>query len=273
MLFLVLLAWPAGSIAGPGENVLSSAWVKGPHTRARLVAMPWDGKAKLRLGVQLDLDPGWKTYWRNPGDAGIPPRFDWKGSTNIKEPHLLWPAPERMADDFGVSIGYKHGTLLPVNIEPAQGGKPVKLALEVNYGVCADVCIPVTSRLDLELRPAAAMRGPHDALIARWSRRVPGPAASSGLDIASVKPLSRDGKAGFEVVISGKGGLQDPALFVEGPRDYYFSVPERVFLDKDRAVYRFEVDDLDSVDQLRDKKLLFTLKDKARAAERTWILK
>ena len=272
ILCLVILIWPLRVMAATDGASLASDWVKGPHTRARLVAMPWDGRSKLRLGIQLELEPGWKTYWRNPGDAGIPPKFNWEGSSNIKAPHLLWPAPERMADDFGVSIGYKHGAVLPVNIEPARGGQPVKLSLDVSYGVCADVCIPVTSRLRLELRPGATGGGPHDALITKWRGRVPVKTANSGLDIASVKPVTRNGKTGFEVTLSGKGELQNPAVFVEGPGDYYFSVPKLVSHNKDKAVYRFEVDDLETVDQLRGKKLTFTLRDDNRAAERVWVL-
>ncbi len=272
LLAILALALPVSAVAAPGESGLSSAWVKGPHTRARIVAMPWDGRAPLRLGVQLELEPGWKTYWRNPGDAGIPPRFSWKGSDNIKPPRMLWPAPERMADEFGVSIGYKHGALLPVRIEASRRGEPVKLALEVNYGVCAEVCIPVTTRLKLELAPGSAASGPHDALIAKWQSRVPGPAAKSGLDIVSLKPFAEKDKTGFEVTIAGKGGLRKPVLFVEGPGKYYFSVPEMVSQSAGRAVYRFEVDDVESPAELKGNKLTFTLSDKTRAAEREWIL-
>jgi len=272
LLALLVATIPVSVAAASGETALSSTWVSGPHTRARIVAMPWDGRSALRLGVQLELEPGWKTYWRNPGDAGIPPRFSWKGSSNINAPRMLWPAPERMADEFGVSIGYKHGALLPVRIEPLRGSQAVKLTLEVNYGVCDEVCIPVTTHLNLELQPDKAAHGPFDALISSWQDRVPKSGADSGLDIVSVKSVAGKNKVSFEVTVSGRGDLRKPALFIEGPKDYYFSVPELISQDSTSARYRFEVDDVSTAAELKGQKLTFTLSDETRATEKIWIL-
>ena len=61
----------------------------------------------LRAGIELRLAPGWKTYWRYPGDSGIPPRFDFAKSRNVKSVTVRWPAPQRLTDESGTSIGYK----------------------------------------------------------------------------------------------------------------------------------------------------------------------
>ncbi len=267
-LAIAVLAVPELAYSDP----LSSGWVEGPESRVRIIAKPWDGKSAAALGVQIEMTRGWKTYWRNPGDAGVPPRLVWKGSDNITTPRLSWPAPERMADEYGVSIGYKYGTVLPVRIEAAQGGRPMKLALEINYGVCADVCIPVTANLQLELKPEALAKGPHDALIEKARARVPQKKADDWFSITAFKPWTKKGISGYEVEISAGEGIKNPELFVEGPRAYYFSVPELVAYKGGHAKFRFEVDGISSLAELRGKKLTFTYRDANRAAEKPLII-
>jgi len=79
----------------------ASSWETVPHGAARLIAGEThtsnDG-VRLRAGVEIQLDPGWHTHWRYPGDSGVPPTFDFAGSENIKSVTMLWPAPERFAD-------------------------------------------------------------------------------------------------------------------------------------------------------------------------------
>ena len=77
-----------------------SAWIASNNSKVRLVSgtVTIDGKPSMIAGVQLRMEPGWKTYWRNPGDSGVPPSFDFKGSTNLKQAEVLYPAPHRFAD-------------------------------------------------------------------------------------------------------------------------------------------------------------------------------
>src|SRR5689334_18069750 len=97
-------------------------------------ASPWDGgkSADLRLGagVEIKLAPGWKTYWRYPGDSGVPPRFDFAGSENVKSVEILWPAPHRFSDESGITIGYKNDVIFPLRIVPQDAAKPVLLRLK-----------------------------------------------------------------------------------------------------------------------------------------------
>src|SRR5262245_48206912 len=96
----------AGGYATPGEAADASPWDKGSNWSVRLIG----GAAQaglVRAGIEIKLDPGWKTYWRYPGDSGIPPRFDFAGSGNVKAVAVMWPAPHRFPDGAGHSIGYK----------------------------------------------------------------------------------------------------------------------------------------------------------------------
>ncbi|MTH62860.1 protein-disulfide reductase DsbD domain-containing protein [Paracoccus shanxieyensis] len=92
--------------------------------------------------LRLDLEPGWKTYWRSPGDAGIPPRFDWQGSGNVGQVVLHWPRPEAIESGGERTLGYHDQMILPLEIAPADPGQPVDLHAVVDFGLCDDICVP-----------------------------------------------------------------------------------------------------------------------------------
>ena len=110
-----------------------------------------DGAPALLAGIQLRMDPGWKTYWRNPGDSGVPPSFDWTGSKNLKHAEVLYPAPHRFADAGGTAIGYDDQVVFPVKLTPERDGEPIELKLAFAFGLCKDLCIPNDVSLGLTL--------------------------------------------------------------------------------------------------------------------------
>lgn len=109
--------------------------------------------------LRVTLQDGWKTYWRAPGDAGIPPQFDWKRSTNVGSVSITWPAPDVFDQNGLQSIGYENQMVLPVEISPKNPAKPVRLKGTVDLGVCKDVCIPERLGFDHTLN-AEAERNP-----------------------------------------------------------------------------------------------------------------
>ncbi|MFO1202429.1 MAG: protein-disulfide reductase DsbD family protein [Tabrizicola sp.] len=106
--------------------------------------------------VDLQLAPGWKTYWRSPGDAGIPPTFDWSGSENVKAIRLHWPAPEVFEANGMQTIGYHERLVLPVEITPEDPSRPVKLSVEMALGVCDEICMPAVVDLSASLTAPGA---------------------------------------------------------------------------------------------------------------------
>lgn len=102
--------------------------------------------------IRLTLAPGWKTYWRSPGDAGIPPQFDWSRSRNLGSVGITWPAPKVYREDGVVTIGYKDELVLPITLAPRKAGDPIKINTTLDIGVCRDICIPhrmkLTSTID-----------------------------------------------------------------------------------------------------------------------------
>ena len=118
-----------------------------------------DASGQHVAALRVRLAPGWKTYWRAPGEGGIPPRFSWAGSRNIKSVGFHWPVPEVFDQNGMQSIGYKHELILPILIAPRNAGAPIAMRGEVEIGVCLDICMPLTVRLSADL-PAGGARDP-----------------------------------------------------------------------------------------------------------------
>ena len=183
-----------------------------------------EGSATLRAGIELRLAPGWKTYWRYPGDSGIPPRFDFAASRNVKSVTVRWPAPQRLTDESGTSIGYKHDLIFPLDVVPQDRGKPVTLALTIDYGVCEKVCVPVDAKAELTIGGAPTA---HDARIAAADARVPTHAALGQDGELSIRAVKREGSR-IAVDVSYPSGAS-AALFAEGPTaDWALPVPSPV---------------------------------------------
>src|SRR3954452_17073327 len=127
----------------------ASPWQRDAHSAVRLLAGSRSGTVLLG-GVAIQLQPGWKTYWRMPGDSGVPPRFDFSKSDNVEAVTVLWPAPTKFDDGAGGhSLGYKQQVVLPLRIVAKSNDKPVTLRAAINYAVCEKLCIPVEASSEL----------------------------------------------------------------------------------------------------------------------------
>src|SRR5690349_20532009 len=142
----VLFAALAAVLAGGKAHAESgaSAWGKHEFAQARLVSATAAVGAlpELRLGLEFKLNPGWKTYWRSPGEAGLPAQVDWSESENLAEATVAWPVPKRQVLLGIETMGYEGDLVLPVVARPAKPGEPVKLRATVDYLVCEKICVP-----------------------------------------------------------------------------------------------------------------------------------
>ncbi len=203
--------------AAPGE----SAWVASNDSKVRLISgtPDIDGKPTLVAGVQLRMDPGWKTYWRNPGDSGVPPSFDFKGSQNLKRAELLYPAPHRIGDANGTAIGYDDEVIFPIKITPDHEGEPVELKLAFEYGLCKDLCIPNDVSLELAIAPD---QGKDDAMQLESALAVTPKEAAPGL-LPAVDKVTADLDAPKpEITIDAvfPKDARDTDLFINGEETY-----------------------------------------------------
>src|SRR6201992_3369679 len=154
--FGVTAALLASSLAVDARAQDASPWIRDGHSAVRLLAGSRSG-AVLLGGIAFQLQPGWKTYWRTPGDSGVPPRFDFSKSDNVEAVTILWPAPLVFDDGAGgTSLGYHDQIVLPLRLVARDVDKPVTLRAEINYAVCEKLCIPVDAKAELNFNSVAS---------------------------------------------------------------------------------------------------------------------
>jgi DsbC/DsbD-like thiol-disulfide interchange protein len=206
-------------------------------------ASPWDGDARagMRLvagshardvdahaGIEIRLAPGWKTYWRYPGDSGVPPRFDFADSQNVKTVTIDWPAPHRFSDESGITIGYKQDVIFPLRVVPQDTSKPVRLRLKADYAICEKICIPAEGSAELALD---ARHSELDHSLAAFVAQVPKHAQLGDAAPLAVRAVRRDTSGDrprviVDVAAPGSGPID---LFAEGPTsDWALPVPEPI---------------------------------------------
>src|SRR5690242_19698755 len=146
----------ASSLPAASAAEDASPWQSEGHSAVRLLAGSRSG-AVLLGGVAIQLQPGWKTYWRTPGDSGVPPRFDFSKSDNVVAVTVLWPAPSKFDDGAGgIALGYKQQVVLPLRIVAKNADKPVTLRANISYAVCDKIYIPVDASAELAFASVAS---------------------------------------------------------------------------------------------------------------------
>jgi DsbC/DsbD-like thiol-disulfide interchange protein len=221
-------ALPLLVLAVPSHAADASPWDKGQHSSVRLIAASAaDGGSNptFRAGVEIRLNKGWKTYWRYPGDSGVPPRFSFARSVNVKAVAVRWPAPHRFSDELGQSIGYKEHVVFPLAVAPVDAAKPVTLRLDLDYAICEKLCIPAEGKAELAL---SATRSSHDAALAVAEARVPKRTTvgdGAGFSIAAVR-REQPGRVTVDVTAPGLAAVD---LFAEGPTaEWALPLPDAV---------------------------------------------
>ena len=201
----------------------ASPWQRDGHSAVRLLAGSRSG-AVLLGGIAFQLEPGWKTYWRNPGDSGVPPRFDFSESENIEAVTVLWPAPTKFDDGAGGhSMGYHNQVVLPLRIVAKSVDKPVTLRADINYAVCEKLCIPVQANAELAITSVASTE---DSTLFAALDTVPKPANIGDPNPLTIRDVKRDGKSAVLVDVVSPDA-REVSLFVEGPTpDWALPVPK-----------------------------------------------
>jgi DsbC/DsbD-like thiol-disulfide interchange protein len=226
-----------------------SPWIKDTYSSVRLIAGSRSGGVLLG-GIGFQLEPGWKTYWRTPGDSGVPPRIDFSKSDNVDSVKILWPVPTKFPDGAGgVSFGYKNQVTLPLRIIAKSPDKPVTLRATISYAVCEKLCIPVEAQAELAFVSVASTE---DGAISAALDTVPKPAKVGDAGPISVREVRREGNM-VEVDVAvpddknATGKDRDIQLFVEGPTpEWALPVPKLVKREASIQRFAFELDGLPS---------------------------
>jgi DsbC/DsbD-like thiol-disulfide interchange protein len=203
----VVVSFAVPALAGPPEDVISIEVLPGWRT----------AEGTHMAGLRFTLAPGWKTYWRAPGDAGIPPAFAWTGSANIGGAEFHWPVPEVFHLNGMMSIGYSGQVVIPIELTPDDPSGAVHLAGSVDLGVCHEICVPMTLDFDAML-PAGGARdaaitaalvdrpltADEAGVVAARCSAVP---SEAGLALTAALQMPPDGGDEIVVIETGQAGV------------------------------------------------------------------
>lgn len=230
--FCLLAAMPA--------HASSSPWFETEGGRFRLVTTgAADASGKLQGVLDIQLKPGWKTYWRDPGNSGVPPQVDVSASRNVSAAELSFPAPRRHDDGYAKWAGYDHPVGLPISFSIAAPGEPAAIAADVFLGICESICVPVHARLELD--PAADPDNAADAAVVKAALdALPMPERAD----FGVTPAAADGEIVSVVAAFPGDAIPGSAagvdFFIAGTDGYTFGVPER-FEEAGKAMFKIKV--------------------------------
>jgi DsbC/DsbD-like thiol-disulfide interchange protein len=209
---LALLGAPAYA-----ADPFSTDWALAAKSRARLIA----GGGEL-AGFEIALAPGAITYWRDPGDSGLPPTLDFSLSDNVASVEPDFPAPKRIKEaDGGEAFGYDGSVVFPLRVKLRDPAKPATLRLNADFAVCEKVCLPAKARLELVL-PSPASVSPYAGSIDAALATVP--RAVQPKDFGALEALG----AGSWRLCSAREEGPPRDLFIEPPEGWWIKVaPEQ----------------------------------------------
>jgi DsbC/DsbD-like thiol-disulfide interchange protein len=190
---LILGLTTAPALATTQEDVLAAQLLPGWRMQ--------DGTQMA--GLQLTLAPGWKTYWRSPGDAGIPPSFNWSGSQNVRSVRIHWPAPSVFHANGMQSIGYHDQLVLPIEVTAIDPSLPMQLSARVDLGICDEICLPASVTLSTNLTTPGA---PDASIKAALGQR-PSTASEAGVAAIACKvdPIADGLRVTATIAVPGGG--------------------------------------------------------------------
>jgi len=244
----------------------ASDWGSTDQGAVRLVVSPaTDGM--LRLGLDFKLQPGWKIYWRSPGDAGLPPTVDWTGSDNAAVGDFAWPVPERFEQSGLETFGYHDDMLLPAAVTVPNPAQPAHLKAAVDFLTCRELCVPNNVTLDLSLPAGLEGPGPYSDLISRFQARVPGNGSAAGLTVEAAQ-IGGTGKAArLDIKLSATPAIGQPDAIVEDGGPVVFGPPTMAGGGLETHLVLPVLDGADKLATLLGKPLTLTVIDRTAPAE------
>ncbi len=255
------------ALAGGIAHAASTEWVETEGGRIRITALPPSSEGIIRAILDVDLLPGWKTYWRDPGDAGVPPSVRSEGSTNIADLRLDFPAPERIDDGYSVWAGYNYPVVFPLTITQERAGTQSVLEAQVFLGLCETICIPLQSEFSLTIDPEHEANSFEKRLVEKAFSRIPEP-AGNGFGVADMAVAEQDNTLSVSVVHPETATGLD--LFLTGPAGWYFDIPVRTGGDGGMSVFRVPILDAPAGKSLSGKPLQVLVKTASRSMETTF---
>lgn len=199
-------------------------WYEGYGYKVRLIQGEQNDDGTINAALEVALDDGWKTYWRVPGENGIPPRFDFSLSQNLEDVVISWPAPIIFKDGYGYSVGYEGDLTLPIQVKPYFKDEAVNLHMSAFFGVCEEICVPAQEQIEISLDPSNASSALQENIDAALGR-VPAESPDGGAEIHNAKLHQGSEVEYIEVDLTlpeTASNLGQIYVLLEGRQDWFF---------------------------------------------------
>ncbi|MEL7346590.1 MAG: protein-disulfide reductase DsbD domain-containing protein [Pseudomonadota bacterium] len=208
------------ALSGGEASAQARVSTGGSFVKASLLVGEAHADGTRDAGLMLEVKPGWKTYWRNPGEAGVPPRLDWSASRNLADLRIEWPQPT-LFESFGyLTLGYGGRVILPITLTAQDPGAPIDLALNGMLGVCKDIC--VFEEIDLETQIVPGADGPDAPRIGIARLSVPMSGEEAGISLGGCRIAGAGYDRSFSATLTLPDGAAAPFVVLEGPEGAWF---------------------------------------------------
>lgn len=212
-------------------------WFETDGGNVRLITEPFlAGATSVRGIIDIDLLPGWRTYWRDPGSGGIPPTIQINDIGLIDSTEIEFPVPTWISNKYGSYAGYDAPVQIPFTLQMSEPLVEQNISARILIGICKDICIPAFSDFEISLtqatgssRAGVAVAGAFDAL--------PGPPNDVGISVGATTLV--DQKLAVEI----EGHSDDLALFVSGYKGEQFQRPTLISTASGKSIFHVEPTD------------------------------
>jgi len=252
------------AVAGIGE------WAVADVVRARVVAS-FDEDGHPVAAIEIRLNPGWKAYWRTPGEGGLPTVFDFSLSRNLASADANYPPPRRYNDGYTTTNVYEGRVLFPIELSSALSSVSMAIVVQIDMGVCEQVCIPLQLETSVELPVGAedaAARSIIDEAIAILPN-VPEPGVFEVTGVALVVDDSETALFEATAIVPQAFGSD---LFIEGPVGWYPTAPQQIGRTGNTLTFAFAFERSGEAAPLEGSELTFTLVSSGAAIEQRIML-
>ncbi|NKK80697.1 protein-disulfide reductase DsbD domain-containing protein [Rhizobium leguminosarum] len=235
-LLIAVVSAVAALVPFSSTHAEMSAWAENEGGRMRLVALGPDAGGKIRAALQIEPKPGWITYWKEPGNSGIPPQITIAPESGVSLDAIAYPVPKHFFKGAIEDIAYDAPVTLPLSLT-APGKGPVTIDAAAFIGICKDICIPFQASFELKLGPAIQSHPQEEAILQAADASLPKP-PSEDFDVTA-HAMSPDRKTlSLDLVLPGEGKTA-PDIIVTGPSGYAFT--EQIGGKRDGRTFKVDI--------------------------------
>jgi len=233
-----------GGLSAVPASAASSEWFKMIGGEMRLVTAATPNSSTLKAALEIRLKKGWKTYWRSPGESGIPPQFSFIASKNVVDTKVSYPSPSYYTDFDTKIVGYKNRVIFPISVTLGAENTATELDLSAFIGICEEVCVPGQAHLKVSEPGTASPTFDVLGTLNDGARALPGKASDSFKVISANWTKSNPKELTISGIIPESDDAHAPLLLVEGPDDWYMLPAKLTSLKNNRARFELDITDI-----------------------------